>query len=76
MNNFYSDKELELIKALGYIDLVYRIEPVVLYGILIKKCFQENIHGPLADSVRSISIALDKGNPYRMTKEFDSLISL
>lgn len=75
MNPQYSEKELKLIEQLGYMDLP-SVQPIVLYRIMAMDLFKENKTGVLVDSVRRCLNAIDNGTPYRLTKEFDELISL
>lgn len=74
-NPQYSEKELKLIKELGYMDLP-SIEPIVLYRVMAMNLFKQNKTGVLVDSVRRCLNAIDEGTPYRLTKEFDDLIVL
>jgi hypothetical protein len=39
-------------------------------------CFSNGLKGSLADSVRRCYNAMTKGTPYRLTQEFDNLITL
>lgn len=74
-NPQYSQKELKLIEQLGYMDLP-SVEPITLYRIMAMNLFKQNESGVLVDSVRRCLNAIDNGAPYRLTKEFDSLILL
>ena len=74
-NPQYSEKELKLIKQLGYMVLP-SIEPIVLYRVMAMNLFKQNKTGVLVDSVRRCLNAIDEGTPYRLTKEFDDLIVL
>jgi hypothetical protein len=69
----YSDKEQQLINALGFGDFLEQ-EPAVTYKVLALHCFSKDIHGHLADSVRRCYNAMTESNPYRLTEEFDNLI--
>ena len=74
-NPQYSEKELKLIKQLGYMDLL-SVEPIALYRIIAMNLFKQNKTGVLVDSVRMCLNAIDNGTPHRLTKEFDDLIVL
>jgi len=69
----YSKKEQELFTALGYSDLLTQ-EPVVLYRMVALNMFKEGNSGILVDNIRRCLNAIDKGEPYRLTEEFDDLI--
>jgi hypothetical protein len=71
----YSTKEIQLMEKLGYGDFIYQ-EPAVTYRTLAIHCFVKNLSDPLADSVRRCYIAMQEGNPYRLTEDFDNLITL
>ena len=75
MNPQYSKKEQELFTALGYSDLLTQ-EPAVLYRMVALNLFKQNETGVLVESVRRCLNAIDNGTPYRLTPEFDELISL
>ena len=69
----YSQKEQKLFTALGYSDLLTQ-EPVVLYRMVALNMFKEGNSGILVDNIRRCLNAIDKGEPYRLTEEFDDLI--
>jgi len=69
----YSKKEQKLFTALGYSDLLTQ-EPVVLYRMVALNMFKEGNSGILVDNIRRCLNAIDKGEPYRLTEEFDDLI--
>lgn len=69
----YSDKEQQLINALGFGDFLNQ-EPATTYRTVALHCFSKNLRGPLADSVRKCYNAMTEGTPYRLTQEFDDLI--
>lgn len=73
----YSEKELNLFEALGFEYRMYdHVEPSVMYRMLVEHCFMENIQGDLAESVRRCINAFWQGYPFRLTPEFDGLITL
>ena len=77
MRTEYSDKEIELIKALGYEDLIdTSISPPSLYRVMAEKCFLDDIRDSRADSVRRCMKALCHTVVYRMTPQWDELIQL
>jgi hypothetical protein len=71
----YSNKEQQLINALHFGDFLNQ-EPAVTYRALALHCFSKGLQGYLAESVRKCYNALQEGTPYRLTKEFDNLITL
>ena len=70
----YSQKEQELFTALGYKDLLTQ-EPAVHYRMVALNLFKQTETGVLVDSIRRCLNAIDNGKPYRLTVEFDKLIS-
>lgn len=70
----YSDKEQQLINALHFGDFLNQ-EPLTTYRTLALHCFSKGLQGALADSVRRCYNALQDGTPYRLTPEFDNLIT-
>ena len=70
----YSEKELSLIRKLGFENLLSNIDPVSLYKVMAEDLFVNNRHSDAVDSVRRCLKAINKANPYRMTPEFDALI--
>lgn len=72
----YSDKEREMFKRfeLGY--LLDHLEPPALYRAAIEHAFLNEMTGAPVDSLRRCARALFNSSPYRMTPEFDSLITL
>ena len=78
-NNFnfeYSEKELKLIKIMGFEDICHRIEPNSLYNLMATKCFLDNICDNSSKSIRNCLKALINSNIRRMTPEFDNLIEI
>ena len=71
----YSNKEQQLINALHFGDFLNQ-EPAVTYRALALHCFSKGLQGYLAESVRKCYNAMTEGTPYRLTKEFDNLITL
>jgi hypothetical protein len=73
----YSEKEIALIKLMGYSELINNpIEPPTLYNIMGKMAFVENRQDKAAESLRKCLKAFNFGWPYRMTKEWDDLIDV
>jgi hypothetical protein len=73
----YSDKEQEMFKRfeLGY--LLEHLEPPALYRTAVEHVFVNEMTGVVVDSLRRCFKALCYGGyPYRMTPEFDALITL
>jgi hypothetical protein len=83
MKTNFSKKELDMIEILSpnWYDLIKnkRIEitsePSIL-EIIGMDCFLENKSGPAVDSIRRCLIALKKSNPYRLTEEYENLITI
>jgi len=71
----YSDKEQQLINALHFGDFLNQ-EPAVTYRTLALHCFSKGLQGYLAESVRKCYNAMVNSYPYRLTEEFDNLITL
>jgi hypothetical protein len=71
----YSDKEQQLINALGFGDFLNQ-EPLETYRTLALYCFSQGLRGYLAESVRKCYNAMIYQTPYRLTQEFDNLITL
>jgi hypothetical protein len=71
----YSDKELLLIKTLGFDDLAQIVAPIGLYEIMVREVFEQHRSGPEVEALRRASIALRDCNPDRNTPEFDELIT-
>jgi hypothetical protein len=69
----YSDKEQQLINALGFGDFLNQ-EPLETYRTLALYCFSQGLQGYLAESVRKCYNAMIYQTPYRLTREFDDLI--
>jgi hypothetical protein len=74
-NPQYSKKEILLFQQLDYDDLLTQ-EPVVLYRMVALTLFKRGETGALVNSIRRCLNAIDDGYPYRLTEEFDELISL
>jgi hypothetical protein len=71
----YSNKEQQLINALHFGDFLNQ-EPAVTYRTLALHCFSQGLQGYLAESVRKCYNAMVNSYPYRLTEEFDNLITL
>lgn len=76
--NEFSEKEKSLIEAMGFDDVAYSCSICAprLYDMMALHCFKEKLNTKAAESVRRCLTAIDKRNPYRLTKEFDDLIEL
>lgn len=75
-NHRYSDKEKELIEALGFTEIMDMMGPIQLYNIMVSACFVEQRTGPAVESLRCCALTIMNSNPYRMTPEFDAFIVL
>jgi hypothetical protein len=69
----YSNKEQQLINALGFGDFLNQ-EPLETYRTLALYCFSQGLQGYLAESVRKCYNAMIYQTPHRLTEEFDDLI--
>lgn len=77
MTRFYSQKEQDLFRSLGYENLMSIIDiPPNLYSIAAIECFVSDLSGKSVDSLRRCLKAIHNLHPYRLTDEFDSLIEL
>lgn len=77
MREKYSEKELSLFETLGFDHVLYsHVERSTMYRMLVEHCFIENIEGEKANSVRRCMVAFRNGYPFRLTKDFDNLITL
>ncbi len=73
-DNVYSASEMKLIKYFKMESYINCPAPDI-YRIMVTKAFVDNDTTTYADALRKVANALlIKGTPYRMTKEFDSLI--
>ena len=75
----YSKKEIQMFTALNpfYKKLIEsNMAASGLYRIAVEDCFVQNLQGSAVESLRRTATALRDCKPYRMTPEFDSLISL
>jgi len=72
----YSEKEQELINFLGFSDIAPHIAQSSLYRIMIEDCFLKEKTGSAVESLRRVAKAFYENKVYRMTPEFDSMISL
>lgn len=72
----YSKAEIRLITTLGCNYLIKcNLMPPVLYRMLIEKAFLENLSGPAVEALRRGAKALFSCAPYRLTPEFDQLVT-
>lgn len=72
----YSVKEKELFSSLGVGHLVEAFNPPKLYRTAMTLAFSSNREGKDVESLRRCIKAVDNCFPYRLTEEFDALISL
>lgn len=75
INCEYSDAEKKLFSSLKLDKLMEFFNPITLYQYACIKCFKDDISGNDVDALRRGMIAIDACKMYRMTKEFDDLIS-
>ena len=77
MLSMYSEAEQKLIGAISkhWLDVITKTEinPPTLYRCLAEEVFVEDRKGPEVEALRRCCKAIITCNPYRMTKEFDSL---
>jgi hypothetical protein len=75
--NRYSLQEIKLFTALGfdYLIEVTSIEPPTLYRMAAEQAFLNNVSGPAIEALRRGLTAITKCQYYRMTPEFEALIS-
>lgn len=81
MNHDYSDKEIALFKALGMnmgidLELLKIMYPSQVYKAAIETAFLENLQTPAAESLRRCVNASNGSTVFRLTPEWDALISL
>ena len=71
----YSDKEISLIKRMGYANIADKVMPVTIYRMMAEDCFIHKKTGEDVESIRRILRVLINGDKiYRLTEEFDNLI--
>jgi hypothetical protein len=73
--SIYSEKEIELFKALGCDSYNSYHVPYDLFRVLAAQCFLDNRNDNASDSLRRCIQWINCGN-YRKTPEFDNLIQL
>jgi hypothetical protein len=71
----YSPKEHTLIEHFGFSDVADSMEPPVLYRVMAEKAFCEDMRGDAVDSLRRCLTALNRSSCFRMTEEWDEMIS-
>ena len=76
INYQYSAKEMEMIKWFGFEKLVESLYPWSLYKMMVEKAFIDNDQSWWAHGLRRCIKALNQGNIYRSSKEWDDLIYL
>lgn len=83
MKSDYSEKEFAMIKALSplWAEIIESncdssLTASTILNRIAHNCFIDNTQGPAADSLRRCLKEMDAGTVYRMTKEYDNLISL
>jgi len=72
----YSKRERELLKFFGVAKMIEaRSMPVMaVYRSAMEQAFLDDMQGPEVESLRRCMRALQKGEPYRNTPEWDELI--
>ena len=81
MKSDYSPKEYAMVAALSpywrrLIDSRVSLKPCEVLKRIGAQCFIDDTRGTAVDSLRRCLYAIDQEYPYRMTKEYDSLIQL
>lgn len=71
----YSDAERRMFTELGWEYVINNVEPIVLYRMAVHEAFVGGLCGIYADALRASAKAIDKCTPYRLTPEFDRLIT-
>jgi hypothetical protein len=72
----YSEKEMALIAYFGYTNIADRVSANSIYRMMMEKAFITDDRSTAAESIRRCLIALEEGEIYRMTDEWDRLIVL
>lgn len=76
INREYSEAEEKLFSSLGIKDLMEHITPPALYRFAVEKAFISNLSGNNVEALRrGAKAVLVDSKPFRMTEEFDKLIS-
>lgn len=74
----YSEAEIRLFKALGFSEFVSTtpsVGPATLYLMAASWCFIKDRRGPEVDALRRGYQAFTDRDVYRMTPEFDTLVT-
>jgi len=78
-NNF-SPNEQKLIDFVGIsktcLDIKCYINPISIWEMMVKKAFALNMKGPEVEAIRRGFIALESGNVFRMSPEFEAIIEI
>ena len=72
----YSQAEYVLIEHFDMTRLARSILPGVLYTFMAVKAFTTDDRSPYADALRRAMLAFERGGIYRLTPEWDDLISI
>ena len=77
MINDYSTKELQMFVSLGYEDIIVTtLPPPNLYRIAAEEAFINDSRGSAVESLRKCCKALRNCKVYRMTPEWDEMITV
>lgn len=71
----YSAAEVKLFTALGHADLLEHLTEMGLWDFTVKKVFIEKREGPEVEALRRGYKAISECKIWRMTAEFDALIT-
>ena len=74
----YSQKELKLIEHYGFLEIIKKVElnPPSLYRMMMEKAFVDNDQDIYHEALRKCMEAFMDCKIYRLTKEWDDLITL
>jgi len=72
----YSNAEQEMFDALGMSHLAEFMEPYWLYQEAMKTVFMDDAIGTAVEALRRGFKAMQNCKPYRMTPEFDALVTM
>ena len=70
----YSEKELRLIKLMGYMNVIHDIPATRLYNMMAMDCFLYPRSKEITQSLQNCIMALENCTVNRLTKEWDDLI--
>jgi hypothetical protein len=72
----YSENEVKLLSMFDVTkSVIGHVVPIVLYRMAVEEVFLQNLMGPHVEALRRGFDALMYSKCYRMTKEFDYLVS-